>query len=74
MTATGAVVTWRGGVRFDVEIAFRGEPDAATRERLRRVVEGCTVHHTLTQAPEIRVTLAVAPVGASPVGLLGGRA
>lgn len=45
--------------RFDVRVSCRGDVDAAMAERLRRVVEGCTVHHTLTHGPDIRVTLAV---------------
>jgi uncharacterized OsmC-like protein len=45
--------------RFDVKLACRGDLDAAMTERLRRVVEGCTVHHTLTHAPDIKVTLTV---------------
>lgn len=44
--------------RFDVQVAFRGVVDAAMRDRLLRVAEACTVHHTLTHAPEIRVALA----------------
>lgn len=43
--------------RFDVRVAFRGALDAAMRDRLQRVVEGCTVHHTLTHPPQIRVAL-----------------
>jgi uncharacterized OsmC-like protein len=43
--------------RLDVRIAFRGALDAAMRDRLQRVVEGCTVHHTLTHPPRIRVAL-----------------
>jgi uncharacterized OsmC-like protein len=41
--------------RFDVRISFRGTLDAAMRDRLQRVVEGCTVHHTLMHPPQIRV-------------------
>jgi uncharacterized OsmC-like protein len=43
--------------RFDVRIDCRGDLDAPMVERFRRVVEGCTVHHTLTHAPDIQVTL-----------------
>jgi uncharacterized OsmC-like protein len=43
--------------RFDVRIVYRGALDAAMRDRLQRVVEGCTVHHTLTHPPQIRVAL-----------------
>jgi uncharacterized OsmC-like protein len=43
--------------RVDVQVAFRGELEAAMRERLRRVAEACTVHQTLAHPPEIRVTL-----------------
>ena len=46
--------------RFEVRIAFRGELTPAMRERLLRVAEGCTVHHTLARPPQIRVVIAPA--------------
>lgn len=45
--------------RFDVAVSCGGALDASMIERLRRVVQGCTVHHTLTHAPEVNVTLTV---------------
>jgi uncharacterized OsmC-like protein len=61
--------------RFDVQIAFRGALDAAMRDRLQRVVEGCTVHQTLTHPPEIRVALSATPadVMTSGPGSRGGE-
>lgn len=38
------------------------------RERLQRVVEGCTVHHTLTHPPQIRVALSADQAGAMTCG------
>lgn len=44
--------------RFDVRLSYTGRLDGGMRERLQRVVEGCTVHETLSRAPDIRVTIA----------------
>ncbi len=55
--------------RFDVWLSFRGTLDAAMRDRLQRVVEGCTVHHTLTHPPEIRVVLSADHEGVTTPGL-----
>jgi uncharacterized OsmC-like protein len=43
-----------------VAIAYRGDLEPAMRERLLQVAEGCTVHHTLTHPPDIRVALTIA--------------
>lgn len=47
--------------RFDVRLSYRGALDAAMRERLLAVAQGCTVHQTLTHAPDVTVTLNEAP-------------
>lgn len=54
--------------RFDVRISWRGTLDAPMRDRLQRVVEGCTVHHTLTHPPEIRVVLSADQEGVTTRG------
>ncbi len=49
--------------RFDVHVVYRGALDAAMRDRLQRVVEACTVHHTLTHPPGIRIVLSAGQEG-----------
>jgi uncharacterized OsmC-like protein len=48
---------------FDVQVSLSGTLDAAMRDRLQRVAEACTVHHTLRHPPAIRVTLSTAAIG-----------
>lgn len=40
--------------RYDLEVRWPGLPDGR-RDRARRVVEACTVHHTLAHPPEMEV-------------------
>jgi uncharacterized OsmC-like protein len=42
------------GVRVDL----KGEWDAGLKERLQKVVEGCTVHKSITHPPEIAIRIA----------------
>jgi uncharacterized OsmC-like protein len=67
LEALRADVTWdyaerphRVG-RFDVRLAYRGAIDQSMRERLLAVAKGCTVHHTLTHRPDVRITLDEGP-------------
>lgn len=48
---------------FDVQVSLGATLDATMRDRLQRVAEACTVHHTLRHPPEIRVTLSTAAIG-----------
>lgn len=41
--------------RFGVEVKIPGGVPEKYRDAVRRAAEGCTVHHTLTHAPEIVV-------------------
>ena len=43
--------------RFEVRLSYAGALDEGMRQRLQRVVEGCTVHETLSHPAEIRVTI-----------------
>jgi uncharacterized OsmC-like protein len=54
VTAAGATNPHRLG-RFDVEVRIPGGVPEKYREAVVRAAETCTVHHTLTHAPEIRV-------------------
>jgi uncharacterized OsmC-like protein len=45
-----------GAIRVGVDL--KGEWDAGLKERLQKVVEGCTVHHSLTHPPEIAIQVA----------------
>jgi len=44
--------------RFEVEVKIPGGVPEKYRDAVKRAAEGCTVHHTLTQGPEIAVTVA----------------
>lgn len=44
--------------RFDVRVTVPGGVPDRYRDAVRRAAEGCTVHHTLTHAPEIAVAVA----------------
>jgi putative redox protein len=50
--------------RFDVRVSLPGGIPERYREAVVRAAETCTVHHTLSHAPEIAVTLEAA-VGAA---------
>jgi uncharacterized OsmC-like protein len=41
--------------RFGIEVKIPGGVPEKYRDAVRRAAEGCTVHHTLTHAPEIVV-------------------
>ncbi len=56
VSATGAANPHRLG-RFDVAVRVPGGLPAKYQEAVRRAAETCTVHHTLTHAPEIVVTV-----------------
>jgi len=44
--------------RFEVTVSVPGGVPEKYRDAVKRAAEGCTVHHTLSQLPEIEVTLA----------------
>jgi putative redox protein len=67
VTTLGAANPNRIG-RFDVSVHVPGGVPEKYREALVRVAESCTVHHTLTHAPEIRVQVAGAAAGRSGAG------
>jgi uncharacterized OsmC-like protein len=43
--------------RFTVDVKVPGGVPEKYRAAIRRAAEGCTVHHTLTSAPEIEVAV-----------------
>ena len=54
VTATGAPNPNRIG-KFGIDVKIPGGLPEKYRDAVRRAAEGCTVHHTLTHAPEIVV-------------------
>ncbi len=56
VTAVGAAQPNRLA-RFDLEVKIPGGVPEKYRDAVQRAAEGCTVHHTLTHAPEIAVTI-----------------
>jgi uncharacterized OsmC-like protein len=56
VVAAGAANPNRLG-RFDVRVTIPGGVPDKYRDAVRRAAEGCTVHHTLTHAPEIAVEI-----------------
>lgn len=43
--------------RFNVDVKIPGGVPEKYRDAVKRAAEGCTVHHTLTNHPEIAVTV-----------------
>jgi uncharacterized OsmC-like protein len=43
--------------RLEVSVKIPGGVPEKYREAVKRAAEGCTVHHTLTHAPEIEVSI-----------------
>jgi len=43
--------------KFGIEVKIPGGVPEKYRDAVRRAAEGCTVHHTLTHAPEIVVAI-----------------
>jgi ribosomal protein S12 methylthiotransferase accessory factor len=43
--------------KFEIEVTIPGGVPEKYRDAVRRAAEGCTVHHTLTHAPEIVVEI-----------------
>jgi putative redox protein len=43
--------------RFDVDVKIPGGVPEKYRDAVRRAAEGCTVHHTLVNAPEIAIAI-----------------
>jgi putative redox protein len=43
--------------RFDVDVKIPGGVPEKYRDAVKRAAEGCTVHHTLMNAPEIAVSI-----------------
>ncbi len=43
--------------RFDVDVRIPGGVPEKYRDAVKRAAEGCTVHHTLAQPPEIAVVI-----------------
>jgi putative redox protein len=64
VTALGAANPNRIG-RFDVAVNIPTAVPEKYRDALIRTAESCTVHHTLTHTPEIRVQVASAESGAA---------
>lgn len=56
VTSTGAPNPNRIA-RFAIEVKIPGGVPEKYRDAVRRAAEGCTVHHTLTHAPEIVVEI-----------------
>lgn len=56
VTAVGAANPNRLA-RFDVDVNIPGGVPEKYREAVKRAAEGCTVHHTLAQPPEITVAI-----------------
>jgi uncharacterized OsmC-like protein len=52
-----------GSMTADVHLPLKLEP--AMRARMQKVLEGCTVHHSISIAPKIDVRIVGAPPGAS---------
>lgn len=64
VSASGAANPHRLG-SFDVAVSIPGGVPDKYRDAVVRAAETCTVHHTLTHRPQIRVTVAAAGAGAA---------